>query len=151
MIGAQNEARDVEFMRCGIGDRHLAGEVGRRFHIPVEVMHHDRPAKRTVVERRLHIAIRRIEAAHETKLDEAAAARHFRLDNAQALLRALRQRLFAEHRLSGLDRGERQRCVGLVGAGNQHGVNVAASDGFQGVGGGIGCAVVLSHLSCPLR
>ena len=40
VLGAKHMAGDIEFMRRGIGDSHVAGQPVGSLHVAVEVMHH---------------------------------------------------------------------------------------------------------------
>jgi len=115
IVGAEHEPRGVEFVRCRVRDRHRPGKTGRRLHVPVEIMHHDRPTDQPAGQRCLHLGIGRVEAPHEAELDEAPPGPCFGLDHLQTLFGGRGKRLFAQHRLARRDRGQGQRRMGLVG------------------------------------
>ena len=86
IFGSQDMPDHVKFMRCRVGDRHGPGKVGRRrFHVAVEVVHHQRPAQRAVSQDRTHFHIGLIEASHEPQHHMARACGFLSPHNVKAL------------------------------------------------------------------
>ena len=97
-------------------------------------MDHQRRADDAVVDRLLQRAVALVVAALEADLNEMAAGGDLRLDDAHAGLGGRGERLLAEHRLAGLDRGEDISLMRRPPGGDDDRVHVGAAISASPVG-----------------
>ena len=149
-FGSKDITHDIKFMRRGIGDCHLSGEARRRLHVAVKIVHHHRPSQCSVRHRRLHPCVWRIKAPHVADVHQPPAQFGLGVQNAQPLRGILRERLFAEDRLSHRQGSKDQRNMGFVRARNHHRIHIPPCDHPFWVRGGVLGTAAVRHHARPL-
>ena len=133
---------DVDLVHRRVADGHLGGEIGRHRRVAVRAVHQQRRAERAVVQRRLHGPVAGVVAAHEADLDQPPPGRELGVHDPLAGGAGRGERLLAEHRLAGRDRGQDLLLVGRAPGGDQDRVDAIVRDeaGRRLVHGGAGQA-----------
>ena len=146
---ANQPRQHVDFVNRGIGDCHRGGVIRRNAVCAVRALNNHRCAELARINQLLDLLVAAVVAAHEADLYQMLAGCHFGIHNRLAVRCGIRQRLFAEHRLAGLNRCNDRVLVERARGGDDNGVNVRIVDG--GIKVGVDLNVAARDLRALLR
>ena len=127
---AEHPARHVDVVHGGVGDRHLPGVMARDAGVAVRAVHHQRSTDVAAVDHGLERPVGGVVPAHVADLDQPPAEGDLGVDDPAAGLLRGGQRLLAEDRLAGLDRGEDVLLVRRTPGADEDRVDIVGVDQF---------------------
>ena len=130
----EHVAGRVELVNCARKRDYFGLEIVRRGRDPMNTVHEDRRAEAPVIDRLLQRRIARIEAAHETDLDEPFSDLRLGVHEGAALRARQRKRLFAQDRLSDADAFRHEIEMRVIGGSDENSVDVRVMDNSERVG-----------------